>query len=177
MSIVTTQCKEAAKEVTSSITVPVSQADVHKKFGNNVFISSITPKAEEAGQVVYFAKVRVIPDHPYFFEHARDHLPGLYIIEAGRQVGLAIPHLFYDVGYDYGFILEGCDMRFSGFINLSDDLYIECRIFNPAFRRGKLQSLSFNGIFLQNGQACVHYQSHIKLIHRKLLARYERHSV
>jgi len=177
VSIVTTQLEKAVIGGTPSIAVPVGQADVHKKFGNNVFISSITPKADEGGQVVYFAKVKVISDHPYFFEHARDHLPGLYVIEAGRQVGLAIPHLFYDVGYDYGFVLEGCDIRFSGFINLSDDLYIECRISNPAYRRGKLQSLSFDGVFLQNGQARVHYQSHIKLIHRKLLARYERHSV
>jgi hypothetical protein len=176
VSAVTVHIEKAAKGGLPSVAVPVRQADVHKQLGNNVFISSITPKTDEAGQVIYMAKVRIIPDHPYFFEHVRDHLPGLYIIEAGRQVGLAIPHLFYDVGYDYGFVLEACDMRFSGFINLSDDLFIECRIFNPVYRRGKLQSLSFDGIFLQNGQACVHYQSHIKRIHRKLLARYERHS-
>lgn len=158
------------------VSVPVSRADVHKQFKENVFISSILPQTDEVGQTVYLAKVKIVSDHNYFFEHSREHLPGLYIIEAGRQLGLAIPHLFHEVGYDYCFVLEGCDMRFSGFINLSDDLFIECRMFNPVYRRGKLQSLSFDGIFLQNGKACVHYQSHIKLIHHKLLARYERNS-
>lgn len=176
MSSVTAQIEESVADVSPALAVPVGRADVHKQFRQNVFISSITPRADKAGQTVYLAKVRIDSGHPYFFEHARDHLPGLYIIEAGRQVGLAIPHLFYDVGYDYGFVLEGCDMRFSGFINLSDELIIECRVFNPAYRKGNLQSLSFDGVFVQNGRACVHYQSHIKLIHRKLLARYERHS-
>ena len=176
VSVVTAQIEEKAKRVLPLAPVPVRRADVHKQFRENVFLSSITPGTDEAGQAIYLAEVRVISDHPYFFEHSRDHLPGLYIIEAGRQLGLAIPHLFYDVGYDYGFVLEGCDMRFSGFINLTDSLFIECRIFNPVYRRGKLQSLSFDGTFLQSGQACVQYQSHIKLIHRKLLARYERHS-
>lgn len=176
MSGVTAYMEEKLGGRVPPMSVPVGRAHVHKQFTDNVFLSSITPQTDETGQTVYLAKVKLLPNHPYFFEHSRDHLPGLYIIEAGRQVGLAIPHLFYDVGYDYGFVLEGCDMRFSGFVNLTDDLFIECRIFNPVYRRGKLQSLSFNGIFLQNGQSCVHYQSHIKLIHRKLLARYERQS-
>jgi len=176
MSLVTAYIEEKPEGLLAPTAIPVGQAHVHKHFKENVFLSSITAQTDVPGQPVYLAKVRIRPDHPYFFEHARDHLPGLYIIEAGRQVGLAIPHIFYDVGYDYGFVLEGCDMRFSGFVNLLDDLFIECRIFNPVYRREKLQSLSFDGIFLQNGQACVHYQSHIKLIHRKLLARYERQS-
>lgn len=176
MSVVITRNTERSGGISPSLSLPVGRADVHKHFQKNVFLSSITANLDDDRQPVYLAKVRIISDHPYFFEHPRDHLPGLYIIEAGRQVGLAIPHLFYDVGYDYGFVLEGCNMRFSGFINLSDELFIECRIFNPVYRRGKLQSLSFDGIFLQNGQACVTYQSHIKLIPQKLLARYERQS-
>lgn len=176
MSRVTTCIKEMTEGLTTLTAMPVGRAHVHKQFKENVFLSSITAQTDTAGHAIYLAKVKIRPDHPYFFEHASDHLPGLYIIEAGRQVGLAIPHIFYDVGYDYGFVLEGCDMRFSGFVNLLDDLVVECRIFDTVYRRGKLQSLSFDGIFRQKGQACVHYQSHIKLIHRKLLSRYERQS-
>lgn len=33
-------------------------------------------------------RVRVLPRHPFFFEHEVDHLPGLYLLEVGRQAAL-----------------------------------------------------------------------------------------
>ena len=85
-----------------------------------------------------------------------------------------MPHLFLDVGYDQAFILDGCDMHFLGFANLTDDVLIEARVLNPVTRKGKLQSLSFDGTFYQNGQALVRYKSHIRFIHERLLKRYEK---
>ena len=66
VSVVTAQIEEKAKRVLPLAPVPVRRADVHKQFRENVFLSSITPGTDEAGQVIYLAEVRVISDHPYF---------------------------------------------------------------------------------------------------------------
>ncbi|XKK40707.1 hypothetical protein HFP72_09380 [Nocardiopsis sp. ARC36] len=34
------------------------------------------------------ASLRVLPQHPSLFDHAQDHLPGMVLIEAGRQLAL-----------------------------------------------------------------------------------------
>jgi len=156
--------------------IKISQAHVHKTQDSNRLLSWVTSQTDEGGRSIYRAQVRVLPEHPYFFEHDRRHIPGLYIIEAGRQLGLAVPHLFFDVGYDYGFVLDGCDMKFTGFANLQDKLIIEAHTFNAVERKGKLQSISFEGRFYQNGERLVRYTSHIRLIHERLLKRYERQS-
>ncbi|WP_147405892.1 AfsA-related hotdog domain-containing protein [Litorimonas taeanensis] len=153
---------------------PVTQRDVHKVQDQNRLISWLEKLPSEEGETLYRAKVRILPAHAYFFEHDRHHIPGLYIIEAGRQIGLAIPHLFFDVGYDQAFVLDGCEMHFQGFANLSDELFIEARVFDAIFRKDKLQSLSFDGTFYQKGAALVRYQSHIRLFPERLLKRYEK---
>jgi hypothetical protein len=153
--------------------VPVIKQHVHKTFDKNRLLTWLKCESDELGQQLYTAKVRVLADHAYFFEHDRRHLPGLYIIEAGRQLGLAVPHIFLDVGFDYAFVLDGCDMSFSGFANLSDDLFIQARALNPIYRKGHLQSVTFDGTFIQNDVPLVRYQSHIRLIHERLLRRYE----
>lgn len=152
----------------------ILKAHVHKVQDSNRLLSWVRALKGAEQDISYLAQVRILPDHPYFFEHHRRHIPGLYIIEAGRQLGLAVPHLYFDVGYDYGFVLDRCDMKFTGFANLKDELTIQARTFNEVKRKGKLQSLSFEGCFYQNGEKLVHYTSHIRLIHERLLKRYER---
>ncbi len=168
------QSKLAEVRAPMGLRLPVAKRHVHKALDQNRFLSWLCCDVASTGGPLYMAKVRLVPDHTYFFEHDRAHLPGLYIIEAGRQLGLAVPHLFLNVGYEYSFILEACEMEFSGFANLSDDLFIESRVLNPVYRKGRLQSLSFEGAFIQNGEPIVRYQSHIRLIHERLLKRFEK---
>jgi len=154
--------------------VDVDQEHVHKTEDQNRFLKWMSMREDADGEMIYRAEVRFIRDHPYFFEHDRQHLPGLYIIEAGRQLGLAVPHLFLGVGYDYHSVLDGCDMSFSGFATLIDPLFIDAKILNPVFRKGALQSLSFDGTFIQKEKPIVRYQSHVRLIHERLLKRLEK---
>jgi len=173
-STLTQEARSLCRGTLQHGTVKITQAHVHKSQDSNRLLSWVKAQEDNSAERTYLAQVRVLPDHPYFFEHDRRHIPGLYIIEAGRQLGLALPHLFFDVGYDYGFVLDGCDMKFTGFANLKDDLTIYARTFNEVHRKGKLQSLSFEGRFYQKGAMLVHYTSHIRLIHERLLKRYER---
>ena len=146
---------------------------VYKDEDDNRLLEWLGQYEDNTGKTIYRAEIRILESHKYFFEHHREHLPGLYIIEAGRQLGLAVPHLFLDVSYDYHSVLDGCDMSFTGFANLTDPLFIDAHVLNPVYRKGKLQSLSFDGTFIQNNKPIVHYQSHVRLIHARLLKRLE----
>src|SRR5579872_3433229 len=42
----------------------------------------------ESGPLACTALVRVVPEHRFFFEHPLDHLPGTYLLEVGRQLGV-----------------------------------------------------------------------------------------
>jgi hypothetical protein len=45
-------------------------------------------------QNAFIANLYANPRHPYFFEHKLDHVPGLLLLEASRQVGVAGFHLY-----------------------------------------------------------------------------------
>jgi hypothetical protein len=51
----------------------------------NVMISPLTPGIEGGHQ----ALVVVDRDHPVFFDHPQDHMPGMLLLEAGRQLAVA----------------------------------------------------------------------------------------
>ncbi|MEU5856394.1 ScbA/BarX family gamma-butyrolactone biosynthesis protein [Nocardiopsis dassonvillei] len=56
---------------------------VGRSNGDNVVLTGLTG----AGDTVS-ASLRVLPQHPSLFDHAQDHLPGMVLIEAGRQLAL-----------------------------------------------------------------------------------------
>ncbi|WP_323073340.1 AfsA-related hotdog domain-containing protein [Mycetohabitans endofungorum] len=46
------------------------------------------------GQDRFVAPLIIEPDHPFFFEHEIDHVPGLMLVEATRQACTAVSHMF-----------------------------------------------------------------------------------
>jgi len=152
----------------------IKKEHVHKNFFENILVKRVGRCVNTNGDSQYLAEVLVNKEHEFFFEHESVHLPGLYIIEAGRQIGLAIPHIFYDIPYGDAFILEGCSIDFIDFAHLDSPIFIKCSILNPTYRKGKLTSMSFLGTFIQDDKDIVHYESHIKMMDKRLLQRLER---
>jgi hypothetical protein len=67
--------------------IPVTRESVRKSHEANVFISRCARlKGGDDGSSVLAAELRMNPSHAFFYEHALDHVPGLYLIEAARQV-------------------------------------------------------------------------------------------
>ncbi|HWS35617.1 MAG TPA: AfsA-related hotdog domain-containing protein [Actinoplanes sp.] len=65
--------------------------------------------------------LRVLTDHPVFFDHALDHVPGMLAIEALRQaavVGAGLP----------GARLTAVDAQFDGFLELDRDCTVIPRV-------------------------------------------------
>lgn len=69
---------------------------------------------------VFYANVLVPVSHPFFFEHATDHLPGLMLIEAFRQMVVAVSHRFGKVPQnETQMILDLLETRFISYAELS----------------------------------------------------------
>jgi hypothetical protein len=56
---------------------------VGRTSNDNVVLAGLTGDGEAAS-----ASLRVLPHHPSLFDHAQDHLPGMVLVEAGRQLAL-----------------------------------------------------------------------------------------
>jgi hypothetical protein len=124
---------------------------VHKAREENVFVSRIEPTGREPGQ--YLALLDIDPRHAFFFEHEQDHVPGLMLMEAGRQVGMAVTHLFYDVPLEAAFVLGLLEVNFTRFAELGPPLFFLINLSDMEYRRERLSKLSARCEWLQNGQS------------------------
>ncbi len=65
--------------------------------------------------------------HPYFFEHENCHVPGMMLLEAGKQAAVAMAlRRFPIIGDGYGDLYEG-QIRFSRFADLNRPTSVVCR--------------------------------------------------
>jgi hypothetical protein len=105
---------------------------VHKAFEENVLLSHIDEVArgqrevDNEGRPIrkdHFRGTQYIQrNHTFFFEHHRDHVPGLYLIEAGRQMSVAVAHRFYDVPCGVEFVMTDLHVWFRNMANIHDPL-------------------------------------------------------
>ena len=129
----------------------VPEHEVHKQQPDNVFISRMEPV--EGRPDVYAVQLVIPVEHPYFFEHHLDHIPGLALIEAGRQAGLVAAHRYYNV------LREGCTFfinelhaSFSSFATLHMPVFGCCVFTDVRMRRERLVRMKCTGHYLQRGR-------------------------
>ncbi len=91
-------------------------------------------------------------DHPFFFEHRLDHIPAMMLVEAGRQFGIAVSHLFLDVPMDRMFATRSFDIHFCDFAELHAPVLIVGRVTDKKYRKGELLHLRLDGSFSQDGR-------------------------
>src|SRR5258707_3015090 len=84
----------------------IDRALVHKRHDENVFVSRLQ-RVLEGDEDVFATQFVLDPGHSFFFEHPLDHIPGLMLVEAGRQAATAASHLFYGVPRNPVFLLRG----------------------------------------------------------------------
>lgn len=130
--------------------LPVARELVHKQEPDNVAISRVAPLSELPHH--FMCQLRVLQEHPYFFEHPNDHVPGLLLIEAARQFGVAVAHLHYGVPMDSAFVLEGVQTRFSSYAELDAPTAIVGEVTQRRERKGELRRMVFSGAFVHGGR-------------------------
>lgn len=126
----------------------IDQKMVHKNSTKNVFVSRVESLgAEQPDQYVH--QLVFDQNHIFFFEHAVDHVPGLLLIEAGRQAALVIAHTFYDVPFDTVFVLSKLATEFQNFVELEYPVFGTAKVLNTKYRRGNMYELQMDGNFIQ----------------------------
>jgi hypothetical protein len=134
---------------------------VHKSYDENVLVSRIEvvpspihseQDAGSSGRTDHFRGILCIhQEHKFFFEHDGGHVSGLYLIEAARQMSVAIAHLFYNVPLDIEFVMTECSAQFRNIANRADPLLAEHRMSGHAYRKGRLSGMYSEIVIRQRG--------------------------
>ena len=122
---------------------------VHKHDARNVLLVYVRQQpGEEYG---FETEVVLDLEHPFFFEHPLDHIPAMMLVEAGRQFGIAISHLFLGVPLDRMFATRSFDIRFDDFAELHAPVTVVAKVSERRYHRDELLHLRLDGLFFQNG--------------------------
>lgn len=124
---------------------------VHKRDDANVLVARV-----ERGDApdTFLSELRIPRDHAFFFEHEVDHVPGLALIEAGRQVGVAVSHRFYDVQLDgFVFLIRELNATFSAFADLEAPVFGNSVVSDVVVKHGRTARMSYTGHYLQHGRS------------------------
>jgi hypothetical protein len=101
----------------------------------------------------FIANIYANPTHPYFFEHPLDHVPGLLILEACRQVGTAGFHIYGKVPIqEVEMMLAELNAKFHNYLEINSP--IDVAIFAEhvkQHKKGYWSSASMKAFVFQNG--------------------------
>lgn len=149
-------------------------AFVHKVEPRNVLLN----KLERAPDDPDLFLAELVPDwtHPFFFEHLLDHIPSMMLVEAGRQIAIAICHRFYDVPFGAVFITGSYNIRFTDFgeVSMYDPVSIRAKVSDTRFRRGRLISLRAGGEFVQARRSLGQMEGDFTVFERETYVRLRR---
>jgi hypothetical protein len=114
-------------------------------------------------------------NHPFFFEHPLDHVPGMMFTEAGRQVGIAISHLFLGVPFGTQFISREYKVFFESFAELIEPITIRARFNNKCYRQGAFSEAILQGEFFQCGKVVTSMEGDWRMYSPEIYQRYRVH--
>lgn len=132
---------------------------VHKDQEENVLISHL----EKLHDDLIIGEVFQNLSHAFFYEHPKDHVPGLYILEAARQFGTALSHLYYDLPLGTSFILNNLQAQFHRFAETSMPLFVMAKISDKVYLNNKLFQLDSHVLFVQNEQVIAEVNGNFKI--------------
>jgi hypothetical protein len=140
------------KEFQASPMLRVDKKLVHKYLAENIFVSRVEPLGTEQPDS-FICQLAFEPNHTFFFEHPLDHVPGLMLIEAGRQAIITVSHLFLDVPDGKIFIVNKLNTEFKSFAELAQPVFSICTVRNKKYLHGKLYEFQSEGNFIQGEQS------------------------
>ncbi len=143
---------------------------VHKNFDKNVLISDI--KKIKNKEDTYMGQCIIKKQHEFFFEHERNHIPGIYLIEAARQTALATGHKFYNIPLNWLFIINSMKIDFTSITSLDKTIYIKSIVNNKRYRKNILSKAEGTSVFIQDGKEIARMSGNWKIISNKIAKRY-----
>ena len=153
--------------------IKIDKKYVHKVKEENNLVSRIE-QIEVADADSFLSQVAVNPKHPFFFEHEYDHIPGLLMVEAGRQIGTAIAHLFYEVPFNTAFILNEMNVRFFRYMELRKPLFVKSMVRKKLIRRGRLIQMEHDGYFIQDEHEVAYMGGTWQMYDKRIIERFRK---
>lgn len=147
---------------------------VHKEKEENIFVSGVKLVSSNGNHDEVVTKYDLNLTHSFFFEHPKDHIPGLMLIEAGRQAGTIMSHVIYDVPLDYVFLLDDIQVKFFNLASLESSMVAYNHIKDKKFKRNNLVSLVADGFFFQNEKKIASMKSTWHIINPRIFERMTR---
>lgn len=147
----------------------IDQKLVHKKIEGNVLISQ--PLALDQNRGLYRAKLIADLAHPFFFDHPLGHLPGILLLEAVRQFGTALSHLFYNAPFDSQFILHEISARFIAEVPSDRPTVIDGVVTDAVMKKGILRKMTGTAYVCQNDRALGVVTSAWSIVPAKVMDR------
>ncbi|WP_218081138.1 type I polyketide synthase [Anthocerotibacter panamensis] len=132
---------------------------VHKDFDENVLLTRL----ERLRKDVFAGEVVQDPAHSFFYEHPKDHVPGLYLIEAARQFATVLCHRYYDTPLGRAFILDELQTRFYRFAEVRQPLFIVGCVHDKVYVGAELVQMYKEGWFIQQGQVVAEVKGLFKI--------------
>ncbi|MBC7882880.1 MAG: acyltransferase domain-containing protein [Anaerolineae bacterium] len=134
------------KEFDPNRIVRIERQLVHKDYDHNVLLARLSQLNENT------VLAEMVQDlaHPFFYEHAKDHVPGLYLIEAARQLVTALSHAYHGVAMDKAFILDEIQARFLQLTETGVPVFLIAHSREPVYSRGELLQMHNDLRLMQN---------------------------
>lgn len=144
---------------------------VHKDYDQNVFVSRFESAGEDQPDD-FIGQLYIDAEHPFFFEHPLDHVPGLMMVEAGRQLGTAVAHVAYGVPVgETSFILNGMEVDFTGFAELDQPVFVISEVTDKKYKRDALTEMLYHGHFVQAEKKIGYMSGRWHIYDKKVMKR------
>ncbi|CAM4218953.1 AfsA-related hotdog domain-containing protein [Zobellia nedashkovskayae] len=147
---------------------------VHKAKEENVLVSAVKLIDSNDNYDEVISRYILDIKHSFFFEHPKDHIPGLMLIEAGRQAGTLMSHVIYNVPLDHIFILDDIQVKFLNLANLESPIIAYNHIKDKKFKKNTLISLIAEGYFFQDEKKIASIKSTWRIINPRIFKRMSR---
>jgi len=148
----------------------IDEKYVHKAEKENVVISNIR-RVDDSGNNIFECNLVFDHDLPFFFEHYIDHVPGLLLIEAARQMKTAVSHIYYDIGFDHSFILCSNGAVFKDFVELDSPVTLRLVMDESGINTEKASRKVFHcKVFaIQDNVIKAEFESRWRCVHKKVM--------
>jgi excisionase family DNA binding protein len=155
-----------------SSNIKIDKAFVHKKLEENVLIAH--PKILDSVKNIYRTKIIAELNHPFFFDHPLGHLPGILLLEAVRQFGTSLSHIYFNTPFGVQFILHEINSKFIAGAISEQNTFIDGIVTDIVMRRGVLRKMKGTAYIHQHKQIIGEVSSSWSIIPDDVLSRIDK---
>jgi acyl transferase domain-containing protein len=139
---------EWENEFVPGVILRIDKHLAHKDYDRNVLVG----RTQQVAADVFLAEMNQDTGHTFFYEHPKDHVTSMYLLEAISQLGRAVPHLYYEVPLETAFIIHDLETRFEQFAETTQPVFMLLQVADKVYKAGRLTHIQIECFLLQAGK-------------------------